>query len=331
MLKANRLRKLTPSAKFNTTRFQWVGKLIALNIAITAALFSCVVSAQHTAEDSVGVHTLEAVPQRVAALNWDIAEQVIELGITPIAMPDIAGYQEWVVQPAVDPSVEDIGTRVEPNFERLAELNPDVIVIASPQLDLKQRLEQIAPVLYYHTYSDKHDNAQASIDNYRLLAASLGKSDFADAKLTSMEARFTEMSLQLDSAYTDGKPKVSAFRFASTTAVYLYGDNSMTQYVLQRLGFEPAIEKPATQWGVTQLRINELKNVGDGVALYFKPFYQESQLNRSVLWKAMPFVRGGRINSVEPVWNYGGAMSLLYTAEAITESLLAIAPIEAKE
>ncbi|MGF1694336.1 iron-siderophore ABC transporter substrate-binding protein [Vibrio lamellibrachiae] len=299
-------------------------------LVLSAMLVSGLSNADVTVTDSRGEHTLKATPTRVAALNWDIAEQVIELGVTPIAMPDIAGYQEWVVKPAIDASVEDIGTRVEPNFERLAQLKPDVIIIASPQLDLLDRLELIAPVLYYQTYSADHDNAQASIDNSRLLSKALGKQQVAEGKLLEMDARFTQMTTQLSDAFPEGKPKVSAFRFASTTAVYLYGENSTTQYVLQRLGFEPAIEKPSTQWGVTQVRVNDLKHVNDGVALYFKPFDQEPQLNRSVLWQAMPFVRANRLNSIEPVWNYGGAMSLLYTAEAITDSLLDIAANQVK-
>ena len=40
----------------------------------------------------------------------------------------------------------------------------------------------------------------------------------------------------------------------------------------------------------------------------------------------MPFVRAGRSNRIKPTWTYGGAMSIKYMAQALTESLLAIAP-----
>lgn len=100
-------------------------------------------------QDSQGQHTFEHVPSRVAALNWDIAEQVLALGVTPIAMPDIGEYRQWVMKPEVPDSVMDIGSRVEPNLQRLASLKPDVIIIASPQLDLMPRLQQIAPVLFF--------------------------------------------------------------------------------------------------------------------------------------------------------------------------------------
>ena len=60
--------------------------------------------------------------------------------------------------------------------------------------------------------------------------------------------------------------------------------------------------------------------------MYFEPFAQQSQLAQSVMWNAMPFVRNGRVNAVASAWNYGGAVSIEYMAEALTTSLLAIAP-----
>lgn len=281
-----------------------------------------------TVQDSRGEQHLSQVPTRIAALNWDVAEQVLSLGVTPVAMPDITGYQEWVMQPEVPSTVLDIGSRVEPNFQRLASLKPDVIIIASPQLDLLPRLEQIAPVLFYQTYSDQHDNTQAAIDNFRLIAQVLGKQAQAEHRLMLMQKNIAQMRALLLTAYQGHLPKVTSFRFASITSIYQFGDNSTAQYALSLLGMEPAIEQAPTQWGVKQKRLKELRNVGSGVALYFEPFAQESQLKESVMWNAMPFVRHHKMNSVKPVWNYGGAVSIEYMAQALTDSLLEIAPVK---
>ncbi len=281
-----------------------------------------------TVEDSRGLQQLKDIPTRVAALNWDVAEQVLALGVTPIAMPDIDGYREWVMKPAVPDSVLNIGTRVEPNFQRLAALKPDLIIIASPQLDLLPRLEQIAPVLFYQTYSEHHDNAQAAIDNFKLLAKALGREQFAEARLAEMGRKIATMRLQLEQAYAGTLPKVTSFRFASMTSIYQFGDNSTAQYALSLLGIEPAIEQGRTQWGARQKRLKELRHVDDGIALYFQPFLQETELQSSVMWQAMPFVRGKRMNSIEPAWNYGGAISIEYMAQALTRSLLEIAPVQ---
>jgi iron complex transport system substrate-binding protein len=250
---------------------------------------------------------------------------VIELGVTPVAVPDIAGYSDWVVQPAIPEGVADIGTRTEPNFSALKKLNPDVILIASPQKDLQERLSEIAPVLYYQTYSEEHSNAAAAIDNFKKIGQLLGKEEQANNKLAAMDARIAVLKAELAKAYPGDKPNVTSFRFASTTSVYIYGDNSIPQYALEQLGFENALDLPASQWGISQKRMTELKKVKNGIALYFEPFPYQDKLERSPVWKSMPFVRNGQFSPVAASWSYGGAMSILYNAEAMAQSLLMLA------
>ena len=296
-----------------------------LTLSVLASALSFNAMADYQVEDSEGVKTIKAQPVRVAALNWDIAEQVIELGVTPVAVPDIAGYSDWVVQPAIPDGVADIGTRTEPNFSALKKLNPDVILIASPQKDLQERFSEIAPVLYYQTYSEQHSNAAAAIENFKKIAQLLGKEEQANNKLAAMDARIAVLKAELAKAYPDDKPKVTSFRFASTTSVYIYGNNSIPQYALEQLGFENAMDLPASQWGISQKRMTELKKVKSGIALYFEPFPYQDKLNQSPIWKSMPFVRNGQFSPVEASWSYGGAMSILYNAEAMAQSLLALA------
>lgn len=282
-------------------------------------------AASYTVTDSNGSTTLPAVPTRVAVLDWGLAQQVIELGVTPVAMPDIQGYRDWVVKPAVPNATVDVGTRSEPNYELLAELKPDVILIGSTQQDLAPQLSHIAPVLYYQTYSELHNNVQAAIDNFLQIGYLLGKKAVAQNKLTQMNQKLAKLRSQLDAAYPGKRPKVTAFRFASTTSVYVYGDNSIPQYALQKLGFNNAMPQPTTQWGVTQKRLTSLKDIGHGIGVYFLPFTQQAQLKRSVIWNMMPFVKDGHVVSAASTWSYGGALSIQYNAEALAHSLLKLA------
>ncbi|MBD8514551.1 iron-siderophore ABC transporter substrate-binding protein [Photobacterium sp. CAU 1568] len=294
--------------------------------AVAALLFSGQVFAEITVTDSRGEHTLTEQPQRVVVLNWDLAEQVLELDVTPVGMPNISGYQEWVVQPAVPAGVADIGTRTEPNLEKIAELKPDLILAASPQKDLIPRLEALAPVLYYETYSQSLSSAEAAIANFRQLATVFDQEALAEQKLTAMSERFTELKNQLNQAFNGESPSVVAMRFANQTSVYIYGQNSTTNYALEQLGLTPAMPLPATEWGIVQKRLTDLQKAGSSYVLYFRPFNEEKQLQRSVIWNAMPFVRAKHVNSVTSVWNYGGAMSIRYIAEAMADSLFEIAP-----
>ncbi len=284
------------------------------------------VSASITIQDSRGEQVFSESPQRVVVLNWDLLEQVIELGVTPVGAPNLPSYSEWVVQPAVPEGVEDIGTRAEPNFDKIAALNPDVIIVASPQKDLIPALERIAPVVYISKFEQQDQASELAIEQFKKHATLFEKEELAEKKLQAMDARFKELKGKLQAVFGEQLPEVVTLRFASTTAVYLYGENSGTQYVQDKLGLTTALPQPAAQWGIIQKRLNELQNVKDGYVLYILPFPHEDKLNKSMLWKAMPFVRKGHVNSVRSVWSYGGAMSLLYTAEAITDALLEVAP-----
>lgn len=295
-------------------------------ITLLFLMVSHTASAQFVVQDSRGEQVLDSIPQRVVALNWDLAEQVIELGVTPVAITDTAGYSEWVVQPALLSDIEDVGTRAEPNFEKIAAVKPDVILVASPQADLIPQLEKIAPVLYFQTYSADHDNSLMAINNFEAIALVLGKEKVAQEKLIEMDTKIAELKQQLADAYGNALPAVSVFRFATMTSVFMYGDNSTAQYALNQLGFTTALPQKSNQWGVTQLRLTDLRHIDDGIALYIEPFNEESKLNKSVIWNAMPFVRAHRVNSVESVWSYGGAMSIKYTAQALAKSLLEVAP-----
>ncbi len=277
-------------------------------------------------QDSEKSYRFDTVPKRIAVLGWDLAEQLLELDVTPIAIPEIDDYHTWVVQPRVPVGVEDLGLRAEPNLEKLAALKPDLIIMANRQRDLKARLLRIAPVLYFQTYSKDHNNAEAAIQTYRTLAKLVKKEALAEQKLQQMQARIHQLKGQLQQAYGEQLPKVSTLRFASTTSVYLYGENSIAQYALNQLGIDAALPQPSNQWGITQTRVLNLRAAGQDTVLYFKPFEQEKQLKKSPLWQAMPFVRAGRTNSIRSTWTYGGAMSIGYMADALAVSLLEIAP-----
>ncbi|WP_165309985.1 iron-siderophore ABC transporter substrate-binding protein [Vibrio ziniensis] len=295
-------------------------------VVISSLLLSCQALAEIHIQDSRGEQVFAQSPQRVVVLNWDLLEQVLELEITPVGAPNLPSYTEWVAQPAIPAGVEDIGTRSEPNLDKISALKPDVIIAASPQKDLIPALERIAPVVYLPNFEQLDQSAQVAIEQFRVLAKLLGKEALADQKLADLDSRFQQLSTRLHTAFGEELPSVVAMRFASTTSVFLYGENSTTQYVVDKLGLRTALPQPAAQWGIVQKRLNELQNVKDGYVLYILPFPEQEKLNKSMLWKAMPFVRSGKVNAVRAVWSYGGAMSLLYTAEALTESLLEVAP-----
>ncbi|MFW1207585.1 iron-siderophore ABC transporter substrate-binding protein [Vibrio parahaemolyticus] len=282
-------------------------------------------NADITVHDAYGAVTFEQVPQRVVVLNWDILEQVLALDIEPIAAPNLPGYRQWVVNPYAPESIEDIGTRAEPNLEKIASLKPDVILAASPQQDLIPLLRQIAPVVYLPNFSQNEAAAQTAIKHFRTLGALFDKQELAEQKLAKLNDSFKQLRGKIRQHYS-APLDVLVMRFSTPNSVLLSTENSTTDYVVEQLGLTNPIKVSARAWGIKQDRINRLQNLEQSFVLYVQPFPQESKLNSSPLWQAMPFVKKQRVNSVRAVWAYGGAMSLQYMAEAITDSLIELAP-----
>ncbi|EPW4490067.1 iron-hydroxamate ABC transporter substrate-binding protein [Vibrio parahaemolyticus] len=282
-------------------------------------------NADITVHDAYGAVTFEQVPQRVVVLNWDILEQVLALDIEPIAAPNLPGYRQWVVNPYAPESIEDIGTRAEPNLEKIASLKPDVILAASPQQDLIPLLRQIAPVVYLPNFSQNEAAAQTAIKHFRTLGALFDKQELAEQKLAKLNDSFKQLRDKIRQHYS-APLDVLVMRFSTPNSVLLSTENSTTDYVVEQLGLTNPIKVSARAWGIKQDRINRLQNLEQSFVLYVQPFPQESKLNSSPLWQAMPFVKKQRVNSVRAVWAYGGAMSLQYMAEAITDSLIELAP-----
>ncbi len=297
-------------------------------LSCTTLLFTVMITranADITVHDAYGAVTFEQVPQRVVVLNWDILEQVLALDIEPIAAPNLSGYRQWVVNPYAPESIEDIGTRAEPNLEKIASLKPDVILAASPQQDLIPLLRQIAPVVYLPNFSQNEAAAQTAIKHFRTLAALFDKQELAEQKLAKLNDSFKQLRDKIRQHYS-APFDVLVMRFSTPNSVLLSTENSTTDYVVEQLGLTNPIQVSARAWGIKQDRINRLQNLEQSYVLYVQPFPQESKLNSSPLWQAMPFVKKQRVNSVRAVWAYGGAMSLQYMAEAITDSLIELAP-----
>lgn len=276
--------------------------------------------------DSRGVQQFDQSPQRVVALNWGATEELIELGVTPVGVADIRGYRDWVARPALPEGIVDVGRRDEPSLELLVSLKPDLIIIGSQQRGLLEKLESIAPVLYFDNYRADHNNAAAVEESFLTLAKVLERELLAHNRLRQRDRRLSELAAQVQDHFGGITPKVAVVRLGDATHARVYGANSMVEAALAALGLENALPQPVTTWGQVQKQVTDLAAVGDGVLLYIEPFPKRDQLFNMPLWQFMPFVQNKRLAPVKPVWTYGGALSIQHLAEAITDALLEIQP-----
>lgn len=280
--------------------------------------------------DSIGEVCFRAQPKRVVALQWDSLENLIALGVTPVGAADTAPWAQWVRSPALPPGIADVGTRAEPSLERIAALQPDLIVIGPSQRERLDVLRGIAPVLCFenHRAANPLGQAETALAQLFELARLFGREARARAIAGEIEEKLALYGREIHEAFGRA-PEVQVVRFSSLTTLFLYAPNSIADYVVEKMGLRQPLRVPKADYGLRQARIRDLRHLESACVVYIRPFPMEKKLLSSILWQATPFARKGRVAAGVPYWSHGGALSILATAESIRGAMLEIAAREA--
>ncbi|SEL04394.1 iron complex transport system substrate-binding protein [Roseovarius azorensis] len=276
-----------------------------------------------TVEDRRGAQRFDSSPERIAVLDWALAQQVLDLDVVPVAMPEIALYRDWVAEPAIPPEVIDIGRRGAPDLERLAALGPDVILVSDVAPADVARLERIAPVLVFDTFDASHDNIAAAQRIYLMLARLFDREALALARLDAMAREIEHLA---DDLRHRRFRQVAIIRLNDAATIWVYGENSFAVAALERLGLENALPQPPSRWGVAQRPLDTLAEVTDGALLAIRPHGPGAEVFDSPVWRFLPAVAQDRFAEMPPLWSYGGILTLGRHARAISAALISLAP-----
>lgn len=134
----------------------------------------------HTADGPV---TLPQVPQTIVALDAAAIDTLSALGVVPqgIASPLFVEAVEGQIAGATV-----VGTLFEPDFEKIAALSPDVIVIGARAASQADPLRKIAPVLNMAVGQDVLADGMARLAAFGTLT---GRSDKADDLAQALDAK----------------------------------------------------------------------------------------------------------------------------------------------
>lgn len=279
-----------------------------------------------TVENRRGAQHFESVPERIVVLDWAMAEQVLDLGLVPVAAPDLASYRDWVGQPELPSGVVEIGRHEAPNLDLLAELSPDLILAKDIPAQDVARLEKIAPVLVFDAFDAGHDNVAAARCIYLTLARLFDREALARQRLREMEAEINALAADLRLALGNKIDRVAVIRLNDKANVWVFGENSFAEAAIERLGLTNALPQPRSRWGAAQRPLESLAKVETGAVLAIRPHMPGEAVFDTAIWRFMPFVRNGRFAETRPVWSYGGILSLGRHARAFHDALMTLAP-----
>ncbi|WP_173916701.1 ABC transporter substrate-binding protein [Halobacillus sp. Marseille-Q1614] len=284
-----------------------------------------------TIEDANGEKTIEGTPKRVVVLEWSYAEEIQALGMEPVGVADLDSYGDWVdVGKPFSESVEDVGTRQEPNLEAIARLDPDLIVGVNFRHEaIQEDLEEIAPTVMFAPYSE--ESAQNQFDSmlkeFNTLAKIVDKEKEAEQAINNMEQTFEEQRARLEEAGKEGMNYVitQAFTAQNTPTLRLFTDNSMVANIMNELGMSNDYESDKLEiYGYTETTVETLQNYQDTNFFYIVQDSDnifETQLAGNPVWEELNFVQEDRMYKMPgSTWTFGGPLSAEVLAEQVVNS-----------
>ena len=281
-----------------------------------------------TVATKFGDVTVTAKPTRVVALGWGDAETALALGVQPVGASDWLGFGGEGVGPwakgLYTQAPEIIGT-MEPSFEKIASLKPDLILDVKSSGDQARydRLKSIATTIGIPQGADSYLTSQEQ--QMTMIATALGEKEKGAALLKEVQDAFAAAA----AAHPDwkGKTMTAATKTAATWGAYIEGSERVT--FMQQLGFvqnpKIAAMKPDASGFTVSFSPETLDQIDADAIVAFPIFIETAKLTGDAAWKAVPAVKAGRAvvidGDLSSAYSLGSTMSTKYAIENLVPKL----------
>jgi ferric hydroxamate transport system substrate-binding protein len=271
---------------------------------------------------------LPAPARKVVGLEWGEVEMLVTLGVMPVGVADPKGYATWVTAAKLDASVKDVGTRNEPSVDSIVALQPDLVIMeAERDSTLVGQLEKFVPVIVTKG-SDASRNLDRMREDFKLIAAAVGKTDQATKVLADFDAAIATGKQTLAAKGMASKKFAMAdgWKEGSTVSIRMFGQGALVSQVAIQLGLENAwTGKVDETWGLgttdveglTPLKDEGLRflyNASDGDDVF------ANGLAGNAIWDSLPFVKRKQLHRVpDGIWTFGGPLSCRQFIDAIVK------------
>lgn len=285
---------------------------IVVWVLLVATVTACGSSEEQTepSEDSMrvldtamGPVRVAESPRRVVVLDSGELDEVLSLGVKPVGIVTATGVED--VQPYLADQVDGVprvGTNTEPELEKIAELEPDLIIGTKVRVEKSyDLLSGIAPTVLGESPADWKENLLLHGD-------ALGRKQQAESLLSDFEARAAELGDRLGEG---DRPSVAVVRFVPGE-IRLYAPESFVGSILVEdvgVRLPPAAEEVTGDINAT-LSLENLDEA-DADVLYTSTYgapdaTDEAQATGLPMWQRLTAVESGRVHQVDDdIWMLG--------------------------
>ncbi|MBB5073946.1 iron complex transport system substrate-binding protein [Bartonella callosciuri] len=221
-----------------TKYLKWVASI--LMVAISFATFSWADVSVNTDNTNITIHhasgttSVPASPQKVVVFDLASLDNMNRLGIKAVAgVPE--GKKPTYLQQFDDAQYEKIGTLFEPDYEKIAALQPDLIIISSRTQAKYKDLSKIAPTI---DLTVGNENSLADIErNVSILGKVFDKEKEAEEEIAKLNESLAKVREN-----TKGKG-MGLVLMTSGGKISAFGPKSRFDILHSSFGIAPATDK----------------------------------------------------------------------------------------
>lgn len=242
----------------------------------------------------LGTTTIESAPKRVVALGWGDAETALELGVQPVGASDWLAFGGDGVGPwlkgAYDESPKIIQT-LEPSYEDILKLNPDVILDVKSSGD-KERYDKLSAIAPTVAIPKGGENYLASTEQQTtMIAKALGKESEGEKLLSGLDDAYAAAR----KAHPDFEGKTAVVGAYSSEGFGAYASTDSRSTFMRNLGFEipKAIDEQAGKEFSVHLSDENLDLLDADLTLILPIYVDASEASSNKLFQKVPSVEAG--------------------------------------
>ncbi|MFJ3846559.1 ABC transporter substrate-binding protein [Streptomyces albidoflavus] len=273
---------------------------------------------------------LDGPAKRVVGTEWNVVESLLTLGVEPVGVADVKGYQAYDTAAPLPDGVKDIGTRGEPSVDTVAGLKPDLVVATTDLSDAAvKQLSKVAPVVVVKS-ADASRQIDQMTDNVKLIAEATGTEKKAESEIASFREALADGKKTLADAGLAGEKVAFAdgWQEGNQVSVRPYVKGSLITDINTELGLvSPWKMKGDKGYGLASTDVEGLTRIGDARFTYIAndtdggdPF--ADGLKNNAVWKSLPFVKNDEVYRLpDGIWMFGGTASGKQYVDAIVDAL----------
>lgn len=264
---------------------------------------------------------------RVVALEWEYVEDLLALGVQPVGVADIPGYQQFVqIEPTLAETVVDVGTRQEPSLEAIAQLQPDLILgVELRHEPIYDTLSAIAPTLLFNPYPAAEESTQLERMQQTLLeiADAVNRRPQGEAVLNQMQETVNQAANQLQESNLATSRFILGQFVPGVPQLRLFTDNAMAVQILSQIGLKNAWIGEFDRFGFNTVWVEALPTVEEANFLYIAENKNThfQKLQKNPVWQNLKFVQENRIYPIgADTWVFGGPLSAQVLVENVVSA-----------